>query len=256
MNPDNPAAAAAIRRPTRTSITNALRRLARPAGAFDAARYFRGEHGLRFHNVGTTAVRALARAIHAAHRATWTVDDAMGLADALIGDPYLETKAVGIEVLARYRQAFTPRLLPRWKSWLARGLSANWATTDHICGTLIGPLLVQHPRQIPRIRTWTSHRSMWVRRASAVSLIPAVRCGYALDTAYEVAKALHPDREDLVQKAVGWMLREAGTRDAARLERYLRDTGAAIPRTTVRYAIERFPARKRRILLAATRPGR
>jgi 3-methyladenine DNA glycosylase AlkD len=63
---------------------------------------------------------------------------------------------------------------------------------------------------------------------------------------------LHADREDLIQKAVGWMLREAGKRNAVRLERYLRSEGPAIPRTTIRYAIERFPATKRRQLLKAT----
>ena len=61
------------------------------------------------------------------------------------------------------------------------------------------------------------------------------------------------DEEDLIQKAVGWMLREAGKADPARLERYLRQHGPAIPRTTVRYAIERFPPAKRLALLRATR---
>ncbi len=64
---------------------------------------------------------------------------------------------------------------------------------------------------------------------------------------------LHPDPADLIQKAVGWLLREAGKADAGRLERYLRANGPKIPRTTVRYAIERFPSAKRRELLGATR---
>ena len=97
-------AAAAARR--------ALKRLARPAGGFDARRYFRGTVDLRFHNVGTAAMRKLARSIHAEHAADWTVDDAVACADALIVDRYLEAKGVGIELLARYRRDFTPRLLP------------------------------------------------------------------------------------------------------------------------------------------------
>ena len=97
---------------------------------------------------------------------------------------------------------------------------------------------------------------MWVRRASAVALIPAVSRGIGLDTAYEVARRLHGDREDLLHKAVGWMLREAGKVDAVRLERFLRANGPRIPRTTVRYAIERFPPAKRRELLAVTKERR
>ena len=86
---------------------------------------------------------------------------------------------------------------------------------------------------------------MWVRRAAAVSLIPSVRKAGALDVAYQVAEALHRDREDLIRKAVGWLLREAGKTDPVRLERYLRRNGPSIPRTTIRYAIERMPPAKR-----------
>jgi 3-methyladenine DNA glycosylase AlkD len=244
-----------MRDPRPAAVSAALRRLARPAGTFDAARYFRGDHGLRFYNAGARDVRALARAIFIANRAEWIVDDAMRLADSLMRDPYLETKAVGIELVARYRKSFTPRLLASWKRWLAGNCSTNWATTDLICGVLIGPLLSAHPQLIPSMRAWAKHRNMWVRRASAVALISPIRRGLALDHAYDLAKTLHPDKEDLIQKAVGWMLREAGKQDSKRLERYLLAEGRNIPRTTLRYAIERFPAAKRRELLASTRPA-
>jgi 3-methyladenine DNA glycosylase AlkD len=245
-----------MRTPTPAEISSVLRRLRRPAGDFDAARYFRGDHDLRFYNVGTKNVRSLARAIYLANRDKWSIDDAMRLADRLIRDPFLETKAVGIELVARYARAFTPRLLPSWKRWLAQNHSANWATTDAICGALIGPLLADHPRLIPQLVAWTRHRNMWVRRASAVALIPPMRRGLARDEAYTVARALHADREDLIQKAVGWMLREAGKQDSVRLEAYLRANAPGIPRTTFRYAIERFPPAKRRALLMSTRDER
>jgi len=240
--------------PTRTAAAArlALKRLARPAGSFDARRYFRGTVDLRFHNVGTVAVRHLARVIDAEH-AEWTIDDAVVFADTLIVDRYLEAKGVGIELLARHRRDFTPRLLTTWKRWLAGGHAANWATTDAICGSLIGPVLVAYPGLAPKMREWAGHRGLWVRRASAVSLIPSLRKGAALDLGYQIASALSDDSEDLIQKAVGWMLREAGKADPARLDRYLRQRGPAIPRTTLRYAIERFPPAKRLELLRATR---
>jgi 3-methyladenine DNA glycosylase AlkD len=90
---------------------------------------------------------------------------------------------------------------------------------------------------------------MWVRRASIVALLPLVRRGGGGDLVYENARRLHADREDLIQKAVGWALREAGKTDAARLERYLRANVRVIPRTTFRYAIERFPSTVRQRLL-------
>jgi 3-methyladenine DNA glycosylase AlkD len=227
--------------------------MARPAGGFDASRYFRGPVDLAFYNVGTAAMRDLARSIHAEHKDAWTIGDAMAFADELIESRYLEVKSVGIEVVARYRRGFTPRLLAAWKRWLAGNHSANWATTDAICGVLIGPLLLQHPELCPRMRAWARDRNMWVRRASMVGLIPRARRGESLDLVYDIARRLHADGEDLIHKAVGWTLREAGKTDMARLERYLRANGAAIPRTTLRYAIERFPEGKRRAILAATR---
>ena len=232
----------------------ALARMARPSGEFDASRYFRGAGDLGFYNVGTPEMRALARSIHEAHRTDWSIDEAMAFADALIVDRHLEVKSVGIEVVARYRREFTPRLLARWKGWLAANHSANWATTDAICGLLIGPLLVACPLLAVRMRTWArDRRNLWVRRASIVGLIPLARKGEALDVLYDVAAQLHPDTEDLIHKAVGWALREAGKADATRLERHLRRNGPSIPRTTVRYAIERFDERKRRALMQATR---
>jgi 3-methyladenine DNA glycosylase AlkD len=238
-------------------VRRALKGMARPAGTFDASRYFRGDGDLAFYNVGTAAVRDMARAIYRVHRKEWSVTHALRFANALIMDRHLEVKSVGIRLLAHYPSACTPRFLPVWKRWLAKNHASNWATTDEICGHLIGPLIRVRPALAPVVGGWARHRNLWVRRAAAVSLIPSVRKGASLEVAYDVARRLHADREDLIQKAVGWLLREAGKADPARLERYLRRHGPSIPRTTVRYAIERMPERTRKAILSATRaPGR
>ena len=95
---------------------------------------------------------------------------------------------------------------------------------------------------------------MWLRRASAVSFVEHARKGEFLDTAYEVAEKLFPGSEDLVQKANGWLLREAGKTDMDRLEKFLLQFGPEIPRTTLRYAIERFSSEKRKSILIKTKP--
>jgi 3-methyladenine DNA glycosylase AlkD len=195
-------------------------------------------------------MRVLARSIHLAHLGRWDLGDAMDFADALIVDRYLEAKSVGIEVVARYRRDFSPDLLARWKRWLAGNHSANWATTDTMCGMLIGPLLVKFPDRAGEMRAWSKNRNMWVRRASIVALLPLVRARREIDLVYEIAKRLHSDPNDLIHKAVGWALREAGKIDPGRLERYLRANVGLMPRTTFRYAIERFSAARRRALLA------
>jgi 3-methyladenine DNA glycosylase AlkD len=230
-----------------------LAALARPARDFDASRYFRGAGTLGFYNVSMPVVRQMGKAIARAHRDDWSVDDAGAFAEVLMADRYLEVKALGIEVLACYQRAFAPRHLRVWKRWLANNWSANWATTDGVCGMLLGPLLIAHPALVAHTRAWSRHRNLWVRRASVVSIIGLARRGQALDSAYAMASVLHADHEDLIQKAVGWMLREAGKADPVRLEHYLRANGPRIPRTTLRYAIERFPPAKRKDLLTVTR---
>src|SRR5262249_22516446 len=157
---------------------------------FDASRYFRGAADLGFYNVGTKPMRALARSIYIAHRGAWTIDEAMAFADVLIRDRVLEVKSIGIEVVARYRRDFAPRLLPRWQRWLSGNHSANWATTDAICGQLIGPLIVAHPALGARLRAWAHDPNLWVRRAAIVGLIPRARRGESLDLVYEVAGVL------------------------------------------------------------------
>jgi len=233
-----------------------LRAQARPAGEFNPARYFRATERLAFLNVRTPVVRALGRSIAREHRAAWSVSDATAFADLMILDPHLEMKGVGIEALACFRRQFRPALLPTCKRWLAENRAANWATTDTICGALISPLLLAYPSLVTRMKPWTRHRNMWVRRAAAVSLVRLAARGLALDVAYEVADALQGDPNDLIHKAAGWLLREAGRTDPARLESYLRAHGPAVPRTTLRYAIEHFSAVKRRDLRHATRPVR
>ena len=239
-----------------TRAKRELQAQAGPAGASDASRYFRTTEALGFLNIRTPVVRDLGKSIARAHRDLWNVKDAVRFADLLIRDRHLEVKGVGIEALACFRREFNPGILPTVKGWLARNHSANWATTDSICGSIISPILLAHPALATRVASWTAHPNMWVRRAAAVSLVRPAAHGLALDLAYGVADALRSDPEDLIQKAAGWLLREAGRTDRPRLERYLRSNGPSIPRTTVRYAIEHFPEGPRRALLAVTRaPG-
>lgn len=238
-------------------VISELEAHARPLKGFDPDRYFRTTVPTVFLNTGTPFMRGLGKTIARNHRDHWTLDEALALSDVLVRDARFEAKSVGIEVLACFHRHFTPAVLPICKRWLAGNHCANWATTDSLCGYVLGPLLIAYPELIATVASWASHRNLWVRRASAVALIkPTVKAGgAALDAAYAVATALRADDHDLIHKAVGWLLREAGRVDADRLVHYLRDGGPAIPRTTLRYAIERFPPALRTDLLHTTKTG-
>jgi 3-methyladenine DNA glycosylase AlkD len=176
-------------------------------------------------------------------------------AEAMVARPELEAKALGVCLLAKFRTAFTPAILPRTRRWLVK-YCTDWASTDTLCGEVIGPLLVTNPGLVPELRRWRSSTDLYVRRASAVALILLVRKGQALGEAYEAALVLGAEEHHLLQKAAGWLLREAGKADMRRLDRFLLEHGPRLSRTTVSYAIERFPPPRRAQLLTATRAGR
>lgn len=214
--------------------------------------YFKRDEDVSFYGVDLPTVRRIAAEI-GRERRTWTVADATRFCDTLIRDREFEAKCVGVLVLERWRRDFPPGLFRTARRWLRDGHCASWAAVDLVAPTLLSPLVRAHPELLGELARWPTARSLWVRRASAVTLVPLARKGEALPQAYRTARALFPDPHDLIHKATGWLLREAGKTDADRLERFLRRHGPRIPRTALRYAIERFPPARRKRLLEETR---
>lgn len=221
--------------------------------ARQARAYFKSGDTAAFLGVRAPKVREIEKQIYRIVRHTWCGADALGFAGMMIRRKHLEAKAVGILLLSRYARDFGEDLMALVREWLAAGYGSNWATTDLLSTAVLTPLLERHPELLGDLVSWTGSESLWVRRAAAVSLTPLARKGEHLETAYTVAAALLGDREDLMHKAVGWLLRECGKTDPRRLEVFLLEKGARIPRTALRYAIERFPAARRRRLLERTR---
>lgn len=236
-------------------ILKALKAAGTPERASQSRVYFKADEDVQFYGLKTPEVRQIEREFFASVKGVWVYADALGFCDVMIREKHLEAKMIGFELLARFKRDFTPELLKTIKRWLLENHSANWATTDGLCSAVVTPLLQKHPELIEQLKTWTKDKNLWVRRVSAVGLIGLARRGQHLDAVYEIAEALLPYPDDLIHKANGWMLREAGKSDEHRLEKFLLLRGARIPRTTLRYAIERFPAAKRSKLLSATKPA-
>ena len=123
----------------------------------------------------------------------------------------------------------------------------NWDLVDLSCYPLLGEWLLDKDRSL-LYDLARNGKTIWERRIGIVSTMTFIRSGQ-LDDTYSIADiflepsgaALH----DLLQKAVGWLLREAGKRDSARLEGWLEQNASRMPRTMLRYAIEKFPQDKR-----------
>ncbi|RPJ49163.1 MAG: DNA alkylation repair protein [Candidatus Latescibacterota bacterium] len=230
-----------------------LRSLADPEVARSGQRFFKEPVPLL--GIPGPTINRVARELVRETRGCWTAREAVRFCDVLVREPHLEARAVGFLAVAPHAGDAGPFLLARIRSWLARSCG-SWAAVDTLAPRVLGPFVDRHPDRIPEVVEWTGAKNMWVRRGAAVAFVNHARKGRHLGAAYEIAERLLDDEEDLMHKAVGWLLREAGKADGPRLERFLRRHGPRIPRTTLRYAIERFPESKRKKLLLSTREGK
>ena len=122
----------------------------------------------------------------------------------------------------------------------------NWDLVDASAPHLLGHYLRDRPKD-PLTRLAAS-RVLWERRMAIIATFDFIRQG-DYDETLRVARLLLGDPEDLIHKAVGWMLREVGKREAAVAEAFLQAHYRRMPRTMLRYAIERFPEARRRAYL-------
>lgn len=126
----------------------------------------------------------------------------------------------------------------------------NWDLVDVTSPNVVGHYLFHHASQRQaEMDAWAASDNLWLRRIAMVSTLYFIRQGY-LDPTFRLAEVLQNDPHDLMHKAVGWMLREAGKKDMARLEAFLWPRRLILPRTLLRYAIEKFPEDKRQAYLA------
>ena len=215
--------------------------------------YFKRWEKVSIYGVATPKVRGIERGLYHLVRTEWRYTDAVAFCDVLMRDRYLESKSLGLMLLSRYHRQYPEALLRHVKGWLAGNFCDNWAVTDQLSTQIVSTLIDKFPKLADNVESWSNSPNLWVRRASAVSFVKPAGKGRYLEHAYRIVTVLLPDSHDLIHKACGWLLREAGKLDAARLERYLLEHGSVIPRTTVRYAIERFPESKRQRILQETR---
>ena len=123
----------------------------------------------------------------------------------------------------------------------------NWDLVDLSCYNLLGTWLLDKDRKL-LYNLARDGKTMWEQRIGMVSTMQFIRHGQ-LDDTFAIADILLHHKHDLIQKAVGWLLREAGKRDISALKAYLQPCYKEMPRTMLRYAIEKFPEQERKIIL-------
>jgi 3-methyladenine DNA glycosylase AlkD len=122
----------------------------------------------------------------------------------------------------------------------------NWDLVDASAPHLLGHYLQDRPKGL--LTRLAASRVLWERRMAVLATFSFIKLGN-FDETFRIARILLNDPEDLIHKAVGWMLREVGKRDVAVAEAFLQAHYRQMPRTMLRYAIERFPAARRQAYL-------
>ena len=166
--------------------------------------------------------------------------DILALCDSLWKSGMMEESFVACVWSEKVAPAFVPSDFAILEKWVHNYVS-NWASCDTLCNHTVGDFIQKYPEYMAELKKWARSDNRWVKRASAVSLIIPARNGKFLEDIFEIAGILLPDRDDMVQKGYGWMLKEASKPYQKEVFDYVMKHKAVMPRTALRYAIEKMP---------------
>jgi len=144
---------------------------------------------------------------------------------------------------------FEPEDFEIFEIWV-RNYITNWASCDTFCNHTVGTIVEMFPDLLTSLKKWAESENRWVKRASAVSLIVPARKGKFLTDIFEIADILHSDKDDMVQKGYGWMLKSASQAHQKEVFDYVVRLKNTMPRTSLRYAIEKMPKELKAIAMA------
>lgn len=201
-----------------------------------AQAYFK--EGVACLGVSATDVHRIARARFVALKGR-SKEDVFGLCDELWRAGALEETIVACEWSYFVRRQYVPGDMRVFAGWLGKYVN-NWASCDTLCNHSVGELLERHPELLAGLGKWARSENRWLRRGAAVSLIVPAKKGKFLEDVFRIADILLADPDDLVQKGYGWMLKVASQAHRQEVFAYVMRNKAAMPRTALRYAIEKM----------------
>lgn len=171
------------------------------------------------------------------------------LCDELWRSGYMEESFIACNWSYFIHQLYEPADFEIFQGWVADYVS-NWASCDTLCNHTVGTFIAMYPDYLTRLKQWAKDENRWMKRAAAVSLIIPARQGKFLSDIFELADTLLLDRDDMVQKGYGWMLKAASQAHEEDVFKYVIRNKAAMPRTALRYAIEKMPPARKSAAMA------
>lgn len=200
-------------------------------------RYFKEE--VKLYGIRAKTVSEIARANYALIRKAGKTE-ILSMCDSLWKSGMMEESFVACAWSEKLTATLVPADFAILEKWIYNYVT-NWASCDTLCNHTIGDFIQKYPEYIAELKKWARHENRWVKRASAVSLIIPARKGKFLDDIFEIAGILLLDPDDMVQKGYGWMLKEASKPYQREVFDYVVRQKSVMPRTALRYAIEKMP---------------
>jgi len=163
------------------------------------------------------------------------------LCEELLKPGFLEESFVACNWSYYLRDNYKPDDFYIFEKWLGNYVN-NWATCDILCNHTIGTFIETFPGFLSNLKEWTGSKNRWVKRGAAVTLIIPARKGKFLQEILTISDSLLEDTDDLVQKGYGWLLKVASQSQQTQVFNYVMENKKQMPRTALRYAIEKMPA--------------
>jgi 3-methyladenine DNA glycosylase AlkD len=171
------------------------------------------------------------------------------LCEELWKSGYMEESFVACNWSFNVHKYYEPADFEIFERWVDNYIS-NWASCDTLCNHTVGTFVEMYPSFLSGLKRWAKSPNRWVKRASAVSLIVPARQGKFLEDIFEMADILHSDKDDMVQKGYGWMLKAASEAHQKEVFDYVISKKTTMPRTSLRYAIEKMPMELKALAMA------
>jgi 3-methyladenine DNA glycosylase AlkD len=162
------------------------------------------------------------------------------LCETLWESGFMEESFIACNWAFNVRKNYEPSDFEVFERWVNNNVN-NWASCDTLCNHTVGTFVEMYPSSLSGLKRWAKSENRWVKRASAVSLIIPARKGRFLEDIFEIADILHSDKDDMVQKGYGWMLKAASQAHQEQVFNYVFRKKKTMPRTSLRYAIEKMP---------------
>jgi 3-methyladenine DNA glycosylase AlkD len=200
-------------------------------------KFFKEE--VKLYGVKTAVVRAIGKKYFAEIKEKGK-EEIFDLCEELWRSGYMEESFIACNWSYAVHKRYEATDLEIFSSWLEKYVS-NWASCDTLCNHTIGTYLMMYPDKVSELKEWARSVNRWVRRGSAVTLIVPARKGKFLSDIFEIAEILLLDKDDLVQKGYGWMLKAASEAHQEAVFQFVMKHKDVMPRTSLRYAIEKMP---------------